>query len=152
MRVQGLGRDPCRTPMQWEPGSHAGFSPPGTSELWLPLAPNYEEVNVERHLDDPTSMLNLYRRLLAHRRQNPALQLGSYRPLDDVPEACFVFLRRVRDRSVLVALNFSSQEQRVALSALGDGKVSISTWLDREGPVCLDELVLRSDEGVIVDL
>ncbi len=151
-RVPGLGRDPCRTPMQWTPGPHAGFSPPETPELWLPLAPDYREVNVERELADPTSILNLYRQLLAYRRRTPALQCGGYRPLDDVPQSCYVFLRAVDDQRLLVALNFSGEEQRVALPALGEGRVAISTYLDRQGPVNLSGLSLRGHEGVIVEL
>ena len=34
---QGLGRDPVRTPMQWDGGPNAGFCAPGV-EPWLPLA------------------------------------------------------------------------------------------------------------------
>jgi alpha-glucosidase len=151
-RVPGLGRDPCRTPMQWNPGPNAGFSPPNTPELWLPLADDYREVNVERQLADPNSILNLYRRLLDYRRTSPALQSGSYQAIDGVPESCFVFLRQVEGKRILVALNFSNQNQRLALPSLGEGRLVTSTQLDRQEPVALAELVLRADEGVMVEL
>ena len=150
--VPGWGRDRCRTPMQWNADPNAGFSPPDAPKLWLPLAPNYQEVNVERELSDPTSILNLYRRLLAYRRATPALQWGGYEPVDGVPPDCFVYLRQADDQRVLMALNFSAQEQRVVLPALGDGAVVISTHLDREETVSLAELVLRDNEGVIIEL
>ena len=38
----GLGRDPVRTPMQWDAGPNAGFARAG-AEPWLPLAPDYRE-------------------------------------------------------------------------------------------------------------
>src|SRR5262249_30244917 len=41
----GHGRDPVRTPMQWDGGPNAGFCPPGV-EPWLPVAPDYRERNV----------------------------------------------------------------------------------------------------------
>jgi len=148
----GFTRDPCRTPMQWSPGPNAGFSAPETSELWLPLASDYQEVNVERQLEDPASMLSLYRRLLACRKATPALQWGDYEPVDGVPEACYVFLRQVGDQRVLVALNFSSEEQHVPLPALGAGSISVSTHLDRTEAVDGESLVLRSNEGVIIRL
>jgi glycosidase len=151
-RVPGLGRDPCRTPMQWSPELHAGFSSPQTPQLWLPLDTNYQEVNVEYELADPLSILNLYRRLLAYRRATPALQWGSYQAMNGVPEACFVFLRQVKDRRILIALNFSSQEQRLALPALGEGAIVISTHLDRAASVNPAQLALRADEGIIVEL
>ena len=148
LRVPGLGRDPCRTPMQWSPEPNAGFSASDTPGLWLPLASDYQQVNVERQLADPTSILSLYRRLLAYRKATPALQWGSYQAVDGVPEACYVFVRQADDQRVLVALNFSDQEQRVALPQWGRGKIVLSTHLDRQEIVALSRLVLRGSEGV----
>ncbi len=151
LRGQGSGRDPCRTPMQWSSAPNAGFSAPDTPNLWLPLGPDYQEVNVERQLSESTSILNLYRRLLAYRKATPALQWGDYRAVDGVPEDCYVFLRQA-EQCLLVALNFSAQEQRVALPLSGDGKVVLSTHLDREEKTSLAELTLRGDEGIIVEM
>jgi len=148
LRVPGMGRDPCRTPMQWSPGPNAGFSASDTPGLWLPLAPDYQQVNVERQLADPTSILNLYRRLLAYRKATPALQWGSYQAVNGVPEACYVFVRQADDQRVLVALNFSDQEQWVILPQWGEGKIILSTHLDRQESVALSRLVLRGNEGV----
>jgi alpha-glucosidase len=163
LRVPGLGRDPYRTPMQWNSGPNAGFSAPDTPHLWLPLAAGYREVNVEAELADPASMLNLYRRLLAYRRTTPAVQWGAYRPLDDVPHDCYVYLRWAGAQRVLVALNFSAQERRLDLPALGGGgpvgdeyvprgRIVISTHLDREETASLAGLILRGHEGLIVEL
>jgi glycosidase len=154
-RIEGsmeMGRDPARTPMQWNAAPNAGFSPPTTPELWLPFAADFATVNVERQLAQPSSMLNLYRRLLAYRKATPALQRGSYRGLDDAPEGCFLFTREAEGQRVLVALNFSSQERRLSLPALGGGSIVVSTELDRAGPVDLTNAVLRAEEGVIVEL
>ena len=147
----GLGRDPCRTPMQWSAGANAGFSTPETSELWLPVADDYRKVNTRRQLADPYSILNLYRRLLAYRKATPALQWGSYQPIDNMPEACFVYLRQAEGELVLIALNFSDQEQQVTLPVPGESNIVVSTHLDREGVVNVAELVLRGDEGVILE-
>jgi alpha-glucosidase len=54
----GVGRDNCRTPMQWDAGPHAGFS---KVEPWLPLASDYRRENVENQRADATSLLNVYR-------------------------------------------------------------------------------------------
>ena len=152
----GLGRDPERTPMQWAASPNAGFAPSEVKDLWLPLAPDYQEVNVAHQLAEPRSMLNLYRRLLAYRRATPALQWGSYRPFDPgspaAQETCFVFLRQADEQRVLVALNFSSQEQKLSLPALGRGRIAVSTDLDREGEVNLADFSLRGNEGVIIEI
>jgi alpha-glucosidase len=161
LREPGFGRDPNRTPMQWSPAPNAGFSVPSTRELWLPLATDYQEFNVECQLVELRSILNLYRRLLRYRKASPALQWGRYQSLDadvdrasGVPETCYAFLRYTegQGRRVLVVLNFSAEEQRIVLPALGEGTLVVSTHLDREGAVSLDELVLRENEGVIVEL
>jgi alpha-glucosidase len=141
----GLGRDPERTPMQWDARPNAGFS---IVEPWLPVAPDYQQVNVERQLADPISILNLYRHLLAYRKATPALQWGSYQAIDGVPKACYVFVRQLGDQRVLIALNFSDQEQRVPLLQWGRGQIVLSTHLDRRETINLSELVLRSHEGV----
>src|SRR5688500_7530759 len=71
----GLGRDPERTPMQWDDGPNAGFAPPGATP-WLPLAEDYRTVNVARQREDPKSLLTLYRRLIQLRRAEAALSVG----------------------------------------------------------------------------
>lgn len=152
----GLGRDPDRTPMQWEASPNAGFAAPEVKDLWLPLAPDYQEVNVSHQLADPRSMLNLYRRLLAYRRATPTLQWGNYRALDPgtptAQEACFVFLRQADEQRVLVTLNFSSQEQKLSLPELGSGEIVVSTAMDREGKVNLADFSLRGSEGLTVQI
>ena len=74
----GVGRDPARTPMQWDASAIAGFTR-GTP--WLPVADGYRETNVAAEADDPRSMLALYRRLIELRRQRPELAAGDWRPL-----------------------------------------------------------------------
>jgi alpha-glucosidase len=149
LRVSGLGRDPCRTPMQWSLAPNAGFSAPDVPDLWLPLAPDYQEVNVENQLADASSILSLYRRLLAYRQATPALQGGSYQAVDGVPKDCYVFVRQAEGQRIMVALNFSARDQRVTLNG---GTVILSTHLDREERISPDNLVLRGNEGVIVEL
>ncbi len=157
MRVPGLSRDPCRTPMQWKDAPNAGCSPDSVSGLWLPLAEDYQKTNVENQLQDPTSILSLYRRLLKYRRSHPELQIGKYVPVLNANKDCFVYLREFEtnvDMSrMLIALNFSNLEQQLDLSHVnGSGHVVISTRLDRSGLIDLKNLILRTQEGVIVEL
>jgi alpha-glucosidase len=141
----GLGRDPVRSPMQWDDSPNAGFT---TGRPWLPLASDYTERNVAAHRDDPRSMLTLYHRLLALRRTDPALTAGGYAPAGDGP-VWFSFVREAGTRRVFVALNFAPKPVRVSVP--GRGRVLLSTHLDRNGDTA-EGLDLRGDEGVIVDL
>ncbi len=146
----GLGRDPERTPMQWDAGPNAGFS---ERAPWLPVAPDYQTVNVEAQQADPTSLLNLYKRLIWRRKASPALIEGRYRPLDGVPGSCFVYLREHESQRMLIALNFSAEEQDFSLAEAGQrGRLGLSTHLDREGAVDLAAFHLRAHEGCLVDL
>ena len=153
IRVPGLGRDPQRTPMQWDDSPNAGFSSPGVKNLWLPLAADYKTVNVASQFAEQDSILNLYRRLLHYRKMKPALQVGAYISVDKVPEDCFVYLREIPgEERILVALNFSSREQELALPELGSGYLAISTFMDRTAETDLTRLSLRGDEGVVIVL
>lgn len=147
----GLGRDPQRTPMQWDGSVNGGFCPPGV-EPWLPLADDAQVVNVEAQNYDPQSLLSLTRRLLQTRRDEPALKSGDYRPLEGMPDACFAYLRTLGERRLLVVLNFSHAEQTLHLPELGTGRVLLSTTLDREGEADLAGLHLRADEGCLIEL
>lgn len=147
--VPGQGRDGARTPMQWDESRHAGFT---TGEPWLPVPANFSEVNVEAERDDPLSMLTLYRRLIGLRREHPALRRGAWKPLCVQGDA-FIYLRKEETRHLLIALNMGSEPCALLLqSPLRGGTVLLSTHLDRDAEPVADELDLRSDEGVIVEL
>ena len=75
----GAGRDPERTPMQWDATLLAGFT---TRRPWLPIAPEHEAVNVEAEDRDDRSLLNLYRALIATRRNHPVLVDGGMQRID----------------------------------------------------------------------
>jgi alpha-glucosidase len=142
-------RDVSRTPMQWEPGPGGGFT---TAQPWLPLSADADSRNVQAQRANPTSIWNLYRSLLALRRSNPALTAGSYHPLEGVPQECYAYVRKAPAGVVLVVLNFSSQEHRLAFPGLEQAEILLSTHLDRQGRLSAAELVLRPDEGLIVQL
>jgi len=147
----GLGRDPERTPMQWDRSPNAGFCRPGT-EPWLPLPTDYPQINVAFEQEDPHSLLSVTRRLIELRRSRPALSIGSYRTIDGVPDGCFVYLRWSGGQHYLIALNFSSQKQIVQLPEMGNGRILLSTYLDREELVDLAFLQLRGEEGSVLEL
>ncbi len=145
------GRDGCRTPMQWETGPNAGFT---TGRPWLRLSRDVDRVNVQRELADPDSLLSLYRRLIALRRNTPALRRGSYRALIDRPSDIMAYLREHNRQAVLVCLNFAARLARFDLSATGPGKwkVLLSTVTrSGEGMKVSGEVTLYANEGLVLE-
>jgi len=148
-RMPGQGRDGCRTPMAWTDAPGAGFTT--APAPWLPLHNDYETRNVAHQLQDPASLLNLYRQLLALRKATPALQTGRYDPVEEVPDGCFGFIRRTATEAFLIVLNFSAAEQSItAPSPLR--RLLLSTQPDRTEIPSGTTLTLQGYEGVIVAL
>ena len=143
----GLGRDPERTPMQWDGGPNAGFT---TGRPWLPLADDAHRVNVADQRDDAGSMLTLYRRLLMLRRTQPALSVGSYEPLD-ADRDLVAYIRRGPNSRCLIALNLGSADQRLTVPAEFErGHVLVSAQVDRDGARVDRRLELRAHDGVVI--
>ncbi len=143
------GRDYSRTPMQWTDGFYAGFS---TVEPWLPLTPDYQTKNVQVENSDPTSMLHLYRKLIHLRKLHLALYAGSYTPVTVEPMDCLVFERSQAGECYLIALNFSEKSIKVNIPGFSNGKLLLSTYLDRAGMAVANDLELRENEGVIIEI
>jgi len=72
------GRDGCRAPIPWTPPAAGDDS----DAMWLPWPPDASTRNAATLRDDPSSILHLYKRLLAARRASPALRRGTWAPLD----------------------------------------------------------------------
>jgi alpha-glucosidase len=142
---KGRGRDYQRTPMQWSAQTNAGFS---TAEPWLPVADDFTTVNVQRQREEPRSILNLYRELLALRKSCRALGIGRYLP-NILDERVLVYAREAEGERVLVALNFAEEEVEIA-PRNSVGRVLLSSHLDRRAETASCQIQLRAYEGLIV--
>ncbi|MGO4715575.1 alpha-amylase family glycosyl hydrolase [Bradyrhizobium sp. 2TAF24] len=146
----GVGRDGCRTPMQWDVSANAGFT---TGIPWLPLTDDFARRNVAVERDDPRSMLGLYRALIALRRARAELSLGSYAELPTDCADVLAYTRADGGRRMLVALNFSDRPVTVTLPPLAVRAVIVlSTSTERSAEVISDTLHLSSNEGLVLDL
>jgi alpha-glucosidase len=106
------GRDAERTPMQWSAEAQGGFT---TGQPWLPANPDAARVSVAAQQDDPKSLLNWYRALIALRKREVALRAGSYRRLSALGSRALCYLRETGGEHVFVALNFARRVQSIAL-------------------------------------
>jgi alpha-glucosidase len=145
----GVGRDGCRTPMQWNDGKFAGFS---IAKPWLPVEPSYRNRNVAQQKDEPASMLQLYQRLIELRRTHRALQIGKYRPIKGLGEL-LLFVREYGDEKLLIALNMGQESMSVAFAnGLSRGEILLSSFCDRDAELIDGNVILRSDEGAVIKL
>lgn len=111
-RIWHSSRDSSRTPMQWTPGRHAGFS---EREPWFYVNPNYKSVNVHEEEKDPYSILNFYRKCLRLRKSSNVLLWGSYREYYPNDPHVYMYERRLCDVRVLVICSFADKPIRVKL-------------------------------------
>ena len=93
--------------MQWDDSRHAGFS---AGEPWLPVNPNFPEINAAAARADPDSVFHHYRRLIALRHDEPVVAHGDFHMLLEDDERIYAFTRRLDDVELLVLGNFSGDE------------------------------------------
>ena len=134
------GRDGCRVPVPWEGDRPSyGFGP---SDLtWLPQPASYASLAVDRQVGVDGSTLELYRALLAIRRER-GLGLGSLSWLEGFSAEVLAFVNApVEGERVLVITNFGAEPAVVvpggaqlllASGPLGDGgtvPTDTTVWL-----------------------
>ncbi|HEY0234718.1 MAG TPA: alpha-amylase family glycosyl hydrolase, partial [Afipia sp.] len=137
---RGLGRDGCRTPMQWDSSAQAGFT---AGAPWLPIDKDFATRNVETERADKVSMLNLYRALLDLRRTRPELAVGHYTRMV-LSGDLLVYQREYHGRFVIVALNFGNGPAPVPEEISPGGKILLSTSMDRTEQSLQAGFVLRA--------
>ena len=99
---QTLSRDGARTPMPWRADApNLGF---GTAPPWLPVGPAHRPMAVDRQAADPESLLAWTRRVLALRRDHPALLTGDLRFIDTNHDI-LAFERITGDERLLCVFN-----------------------------------------------
>lgn len=144
----GVSHDPARTPMPWNGSANGGFSTAAEADLWLPACDEYETINVEAQLADSGSMLNLYRALIALRKDSQALRLGSYAEHPAGDEDVLAFAREAGSERVLVVLNLGEAARRVELAE--SGEIVVASGLDRQGETIEGRVELGGVEGVVI--
>jgi alpha-glucosidase len=100
------GRDGCRTPMPWSSGlPNGGFSVP---KPWLPVPVEHLPLAVDEQEKDPHSVLQMFRKFAAWRKQHVSLVTGDL-ALVQAHETILAFERRGNDERILCLFNFSNR-------------------------------------------
>lgn len=146
------GRDGCRAPIPWDASSGHGWALDG-AEPWLPFPPDAGDRNVATLGAEPSSILHLYRRLLAFRRVSAALRRGSIELLGS-PDEVFAVSRAAGSDVCFVLINFS--EASVAWTPAAHGRLRVVISSAGAGALCPDdspyEGVLGPEEAVLLRL
>ena len=105
-------RNGARTPMQWSQDKNLGFSTGDADKLYLPVDPAPDAPTVSAQEQNPGSLLNKTRRLIALRHSEPALAnyaefVPVYPSVSDTTASPypFVYARAAGKDVVLVMLN-----------------------------------------------
>jgi len=107
--IRDTSRDNARTPMQWSLSKNAGFS---GGYPWIKVNENYRNINVESNLQDPHSVLSLYKKLIDLRKNNNTLADGKFRTLK-IWGSIFVFERFIDSGDkVRIAINLGERSKR----------------------------------------
>ena len=112
--VSLFSRDNARTPFQWDGGEGAGFT---SGTPWLPLNPNYPQLNLAEQRGRAGSVYEFYRSLIALRRSaeyGETLVYGETVPWLAEQKNLMAYFRR-GEKTLLAAGNFQAQAQRMRL-------------------------------------
>ena len=146
-----MSRDNARTPMQWTSEENAGFTK-GTA--WLKINPDYKEINVENQENDPDSVLNYYRKLVALRKSDEfknVFTYGEFIPEYEEMDHIQAFYRKDAAKCILVAANFGTDAAGIELK--GDVKrVLLSNQKDETVDCTKNRLNLKSCEVVVLEM
>jgi oligo-1,6-glucosidase/alpha-glucosidase len=115
-----INRDGCRTPMQWNSDTHAGFS---ETSPWLPVHADHPSCNVEKLSEDKNSILNFHRALLKLRNESRCLREGKLELISDNLSKDIVAYDRSlesnpennteNEKNLRVVMNYSKQSQSI---------------------------------------
>jgi alpha-glucosidase len=127
-----VGRDGSRTPMPWDQDQpFAGFT--RGDSTWLPMPQEHVALAVEQQSWDPDSLLNVWRRLLHWRKQQPALKAGDFE-LQGATDAVLAFTRCYAEQKLLCVFNISEDPQEYHIPDDADCKgLRLGFPTDRDG-------------------
>ena len=110
-----MSRDNARTPVQWSESDNAGFT---TGTPWLKVNSNYKDINVQNQENDPDSVLNYYRKLVATRKSpeyKEVFTYGVFEPAYEDTEYVMAYYRVSDNQRILVAANFGKDAKTIEL-------------------------------------
>ncbi len=113
-RLRTTSRDNARTPVQWAPDAHGGFS---DERPWFPVNPAAAQISVAAQRHDPDSVLWHYRAVIAARKECPAVADGTFADLPTDDDRVVGYDRETPGQRLRVVANLSSDAVPTRLAA-----------------------------------
>ena len=117
--IWATARGNSRTPMQWNDGVNSGFT---TGTPWLAVNPNYQTINVEAQEEDPDSILNFYKEMIALRKSEDIFVYGTYDLVFEDHQEIYAYTRTLGEKRVLILCNLTNKQTSINLE-----KITVST-------------------------
>jgi glycosidase len=121
--IYAKSRDNSRTPFQWNDHKNAGFS---DANPWLKVNPNYQTVNADHDMKDPDGVYLYYQQLFKLRKQEPIFLEGDFQLIYQDHPKVFAYIRKTKEKRILVIGSFSDQTILMDLSGYHLKKIMIT--------------------------
>lgn len=103
-------RDNGRTPMQWDNSPLAGFT---EGEPWIGIPENHTDINAASEMADPDSVWSYHRRLIALRKEHPAVAVGRIEFLFRECPGLLAYRRQYGEEEILVFNNLTGENLKL---------------------------------------
>ncbi|MDD6616361.1 MAG: alpha-glucosidase [Lachnospiraceae bacterium] len=144
-----FSRDNARTPFQWSSEANAGFT---TGTPWLRVNPNYPEINLAAQRNDPDSVYQYYRKLIALRKDpeyKDVIVYGTLIPLWEDQTNLMAFYRKSENQTLLVIANYQRDPRTVTLEG-GFRKLLLSNLPELTSEGCT--ITLAGYQAVVLEV
>ena len=111
--------------------------------------PNYKEINAKKQVDDPESVFNYYRKLIALRKEKEIIVYGTYDLLLPESEEIYMYTRTLGEEKLLVVCNFSEKEIAVEIpEKFRKGSYLIANYPEGE---IKEQMTIRPYEAFVLE-
>ena len=150
-RIAYCSRDNARVPVQWASTANAGFTDGATT--WLKVNPDYVNTNVADEENDPDSVLNYYRKLIALRHADKAFVYGTYKDYYPRDNRLMCYLRESQYGTLFVVANFADKDVKFAVpKEIANQGFTFVTSNYGDTPQTLANCTLRPYEAAVYKL
>jgi len=110
--LRTTSRDNARTPVQWSDAPNAGFT---TGTPWIPVNPNFRQINAAAERRDPDSVFAYYRSLIDLRHDDERVSDGTLELVLAEHPQVFAYTRTLGERQLLVLVNLTGEQAEFEL-------------------------------------